>query len=235
MAVAGSWEGARRWRDAARKLEEGKLFAQVMLGFELLTLKSLHSQQGKRSDLASGGTRTWKELLENELGLSEETTRRLTLMAEAAKPKLKKLPALASFDPSTTSVSALPADVQEALSGVVRKITDGQTQTEFMEELGLVKSRGNKGGRGKGSGGSKSLSLAEQSELMTELARKDWRELEKGLLADYQDKFLLLPDPEIEGQIGALEKALAARRAWLRQRPELRTQDFTKSISAALQ
>ena len=45
----------------------------------------------------------------------------------------------------------------------------------------------------------------------------------------------MLPDPEIESQVGALEKALKARRQYLAKRPEHRDQEFTREISALLQ
>lgn len=235
LMVAGSWDGARKWRDAAKQLEQGKLFAQVMLGFELLTLKAVHSQQGKRTDLSTEGLRTWKQLVDDELGFTDETARRLILMAEAAKPRLKKLPALAGFDPGTQSVSALAPEVQEALATVVKKITDGATQAEFMHELGLVKGPSNKGGRGKGGEGRKALSISEQADALLQAAREDWAEIEGLLLGGYIDKFLMLPDPEIEAQVGALEKALKARRTWLAKKPEHRDQEFTREISALLQ
>jgi hypothetical protein len=236
LVVAGSWDGARKWRDAAKQLEQGKLFAQVMLGFELLTLKAVHSQQGKRTDVTgAGGVKLWRKLVDEELGFSEDTARRLTLMAEAATPRLKKVPELATFDPSTQSVSALAPEVQEALAGVVRKLTDGATQADFMLEMGLVKGPSNKGGRGKGGDGRKALSISEQADALLESARKDWAEIEELLLAGYIDKFLMLPDPEIEAQVGALEKALKARRAYLAKRPEHRDQEFTREISALLQ
>jgi hypothetical protein len=238
VPVTASWDGARKWRDAAKKLEEGKLFAQVMLGFELIALKAQHSQPGKRSDLEQpddAKVATWEETVKAQLSFTRQTAYILINLAEAARPKLKKLPTLASFDPSTTSVSSLPPEDQEALSKVVRKLTDGTTQAELMAALGVLKGPSNKGGRKKGDGGKESLSIAEQAELMKEKAREDWGKIEESLLAHYHDKFLLLTDPEVDAQIGALEKALKARRAWLAKRPEHRTDDVVKEISELLQ
>lgn len=146
VAVAGTWDGARKWRDASVAMERGKLFCQVMLGFELVALRAtIGLQQGGDHKTAEGrsksqsGTLIWDEALERELGLSRTTAYRLMEMAEAARPRLKKTPELRDFDPTAQPVALLPAPQQEALESAVKKLTDGSTQARFMRDLGIAK------------------------------------------------------------------------------------------------
>lgn len=231
VTVTGTWDGARRWRDGATAMEKGKLFCQVMLGFELVALRASiglrnggdrKTEDGKSHSQA--GNVIWAQALESELGLSKTTAYRLIEMAEAAKPRLKKTPALRDFDPTTQPVASLPAPQQEALESAVKKLTDGSTQVEFMRELGLAKiaQGGGAKGRAKGEGGRKKLSPSEEAELLREIARDDWHALEGNLLGAYRSKFCFLSDPEVNAQVAALEKALEARKAWLKTKPEAR-------------
>lgn len=231
VAVAGTWDGARKWRDASVAMERGKLFCQVMLGFELVALRAtIGLQQGGDHKTAEGrsksqtGTLIWDEALERELGLSRTSAYRMMEMAEAAKPRLKKLPGLRDFDPTAQPVASLPAPQQEALTTAVKKLTDGTTQVEFMRELGLAKfpQGGGATGRAKGEGGRKKLTPSEEAEIMRTLARDDWRALEGNLLGAYRSKFCFLSDPEVTAQVAALETALEARKAWLKAKPEAR-------------
>lgn len=226
VAVTGTWDGARKWRDAAVAMEQGKLFCQVMLGFELLALRAMTpDEHGKRTDLTSSQAGTkWVELIDKELGLSRTSAYRMMEMAEAAKPRLKKLPGLRDFDPTAQPVASLPAPQQEALTTAVKKLTDGTTQVEFMRELGLAKfpQGGGATGRAKGEGGRKKLTPSEEAEIMRTLARDDWRALEGNLLGAYRSKFCFLSDPEVTAQVAALETALEARKAWLKAKPEAR-------------
>ncbi|MCW5560096.1 MAG: hypothetical protein KIT22_19945 [Verrucomicrobiae bacterium] len=227
VSVTGTWDGARRWRDAAVAMERGKLFCQVMLGFELLCLREAHSQPGTRTDLETSGQtgrRLFGEIVEKELGVADRTARRLMEMAEAAKPRLKKLPGLRDFDPTVKPVAELPAPQQQALESAVKKLTDGTTQVEFMRDLGIAKlpQGAAAAGRAKGEGGRKKLSPSEEVEILQSLAREDWRAIEDRLLGTYREKFTLLSDPEVTAQIAALERALEARKAWLKTKPEAR-------------
>ncbi len=228
VAITGTWDGARRWRDAAVMMEEGKLFCQVMLGFELIALRaSLNVTRGSSTDVSKVSTSgyNWTDLVEKELGIAHSTAYRMMEMAEAAKGRLKKLPELRDFDPTAVAVSALPAEKLGALKTAVKKITDGQTQVSFSRDLGIAKLPQGSGatGRAKGEGGPGPKPTAtEQAELMIQRAREDWLSVEQDLLGGYKELFTLLPDTEVDAQIAALTKALDARRLWMRTPAEKR-------------
>lgn len=221
--ITGTWDGARKWRDGAKMMEQGKLFCQVMLGLELITLRAaLPNESGKRSDLTSSqlGTR-WEELLDKELELSRSSAYRMMEMAEEAKKRLKKLPELKDFDPTTTAFAELPEKQAEALTSAVKKLTDGSTQTEFMREMGLAKNPGAGAGRKAGDGGNAPKSIGTQADIAKALAADDWRHLD-GLLLTYRAKFTLLDDMAVTAQVAALEQALNARKQWLNTAAEKR-------------
>lgn len=229
--VAGTWDSARRWRDAATSMERAKLFCQVMLGFELRALRcSLAKSHGgdrktahARDEAASAAT-TWGDALIRELGISERTAFNLMAMADAAAPRLRKLPLLRDFDPAALPPTALPADTKAALEKAVHKLTDGLTQVEFMRELGLVKLPQGSGatGRSKGCGVRPRMTPTEEMDILRQIAEEDWRAIESRLLESYRSKFKALPDPQVEGQLAALEQAVKARKEWLRTPTEKR-------------
>ena len=228
VTITATWNGVRHWLNAANLFEQGKLFAQVMTGFELLALKKAcgvmpgnnqhtarFSQIGKSSSAGSSAANDWEIILQQEAGMGQSTAYRYMEMARAAAPRLKKLPALNSFDPFTQPMSQLPAPQREAMETAVRKLTDGKTQTDFFEDLYKT------GGRGPGrepgcDNGRTKLSLSEAAALRRTQADADWRALAR-MLAAYRDKFVLLADDDIIAQTAALEQALNPRKAWLKQ------------------
>lgn len=219
VAILGTWDGARRWRDAAVAMEEGKLFCQVMMGFELIALRAaVGVEHGKKTDSSQLGKSAdnWVELLEKELGISKTSAYRLMEMAEGAKPRLKALPELREFDPSTVAVSALPEETHAALTKAVKKLTDGATQVEFMRELGLAKQPQGAGakGREKGEGGRPAApGIGDQLAIRTELARDAFKRVGQ-ILTDSGAAFVLLPDSETQAIESFLERQLAAVRKW---------------------
>jgi hypothetical protein len=225
-AAIGTWDGARKWITAATRFEQCKLFCQVMLGFELMALRKTHGIEpgGDRKSASfkanshDGNLIAWEDVLVRETGLAQSTAYRFMDMAKAAAPRLKKLAALKDFVPGAQPIAALPAPQQEALETAVKKLTDGHTQKEFGESLGLWKKPQGSGatGRKPGEGGRKKLSLSEQAELLKLQAIEDWKALEKSHTA-YRHKFTVLTDLEVTAQIAALEKALTARKTWLKQ------------------
>jgi hypothetical protein len=229
LAVAGTWEAARHWIHGAATAEKLKVFCQVMCGFELKALKKAHgvfnganqhqgrvSHDGKPTSESESVEESWQRILGRETGLSPSSAYRFEDMAAAALPRLRKIPALKDFDPSAQSISALPAPTVEALSKAVHKLTDGQTQKEFGESLGLWKTPGAGAGRKPGDGGRRKLSLSEQAEARKELATAHWQSAEHALYSEPAG-FVLLSDMDIEIQIGRLDRASAARKAWLKQ------------------
>lgn len=231
VTVTGTIEGARRWLDSARRLEEAKIFCQVMLGFELRVLWTAAIKHGgdRKSDEAKSSRKNCDLITHDQiceaLKLSEGSIRNYMAMADGCAPRLRKLPGLQGFDPATTPIAALPEKTQTALTTAVRKLTDGKTQVEFMRELGIAKLPPGAGatGRPKGEGGRPPApSLGEQAEIMREMAAKDWAYLDDLLLHGYRSKFTLLNDAQVIGQIAALETALGARKTWLKTPAEKR-------------
>ena len=221
VTVTATWDGVRHWQHAAKMFEQGKLFSQVMIGFELLALKKANgvahgnnqhegrtSQVGKSSD-------DWETILQEEAGLAQSTAYRYMDMAKAAAPRLKKLPALKNFDPFATSLADMGKITRSELETAVKKLTDGKSQADFFNEL--YKQGGAGTGREAGcENNKKKLTLAEELALRKQCAGLDWNALALGFAA-YKDKFLLLTDHEVEAQIAILDLQLTARKAWLKQ------------------
>ena len=240
VVIAGTWDGARHWLNTAKMFEQGKLFAQVMAGFEIIALQKAHgvvhgnNQHEGRTSQNGKSTPDFESILKKETGLSQSTAYRFMSMAKAAAPRLKKLPALRGFDPAAAALSAMTAPQAAAMATAVKKLTDGQTQQEFGEQLGLWKKPQGSGATGRavltasGPQGEddqegdaepveegKKLTIAQEAELRKQQAAQNWAALDKGLTA-YADKFILLPDTDVEAQIAVLEQALKARREWLK-------------------
>ena len=238
VTVTGTWDGVRHWLDTARMFEQGKLFAQVMTGFELMELQKTNGIQNGNNQhqgrVSQNGKPTpdWETILKKEAGLAQSTAYRFMSMAKAAAPRLKKLPSLKDFDPMAKPLSTLSAPQREAMATAVKKLTDGKTQAEFGEALGLWKKPPGAGVTGRKPAApettedgnadepatdepKKKLTLSEETALRREQAELDWHGIARGLAA-YKDKFLLLPDADITAQIATLEQALNARKTWLK-------------------
>ena len=231
VSVKGTWDGVRYWLNAAKAFEQGKLFSQVMVGFELLALhKAFGISQGKRSDLVphhfphAGGSDansdsstadSWEELCKREAGIGDSTGYRYMDMAKTATPRLKQLPGLKNFNPFKRSLSKLKPAMREELQSAVKKLTDGKSQGEFFDDLYKQKSGGT--GREPGCDGTKKkLTLSEEAALRQQEAAQDWTACDRQLWA-YKDKFTVLTDTDVTAQIARLEQALNARNAWLKQ------------------
>ena len=221
LITTGTWDCVRHWINAAKMFEQGKLFSQVMTGFELLALQKAHNvvngnnQHAGRVSHDGKPTEDWETILQKEAGLAQSTAYRYMDMAKAAAPRLKKLPALKNFDPFTTSMATLAEPQREALATAVKKLTDGKSQADFFEEL-YKGTGGSANPNPEGGRTHKKLSLSEEAALRQECALLDWKAICK-ILAAYSDKFLVLTDPDVEAQIATLEQALNARKAWLKQ------------------
>lgn len=243
--IQGTWDGARHWLDAARRFQQCTLWAQVMLGFELIAIRdSIPTRQGKRKDLkdndltsCQNGTK-FDEVIEKELGLSVRTAYRFMEMAHGLQPRLKKIQGLDSIDIEGTPISKMPEEVQEALSNAVRKATDGKSQMDFCLDLGIYKVPQGSGATGRQKGAQKTddeeahptkPTLSEQADIFLQVARADWEQVALGL-DGYCDKFTVLTDMEVTAQISQLEQLLKARKAWLEQPVGSRDVDPIKKI-----
>jgi hypothetical protein len=233
-SIPTGWHGVRYWTNMAGKFERAKLASQVMAGFELLALRKDHNVKhgGDRrskpnvSDLIE--QTPWPELVKQNAGISDDTARNYMAMAEACKPRLKKL---AGSDRLRELLLQPPsqwtADDYTLIEATVHKITDGKTQLEFMWELGVAKKpqgSGATGGYRPALGEPVKLTLEQQLEESKRLAAEDFDYI-ISLFTGYWSKFSILEDWAIEGQIGILEQQIAARRAWLKQPAGKRTTD----------
>ena len=222
VAIAGTWDRCRQWLDAAKMFERGKLFSQVMVGFELMALhKANGTNPGRRTDLCDttssqvGKRLDWTELLQQEVALSQSTAYRYMEMAKLAAPRLKKLPELKGLDILGIPLDTLPEPVKEALEKGVRKLTDGKSQTDFFAEL--YKQGGKGTGREPGCDNTKKkLTLSEEVEIRKAKALQDWTDLAKQA-GPYKDQFTLLTDDDVTAQIALIQQLLKPRQAWLKQ------------------
>ena len=76
VVIAGTWDGARHWLNTAKMFEQGKLFAQVMAGFEIIALQKEHGVKhgGDRSSSQNGNLKPdFESILKKETGLSQST------------------------------------------------------------------------------------------------------------------------------------------------------------------
>lgn len=135
------WQEAKKWARAASQFEKGKLAAQVMAGFALEELRSKWNRMGKKTTSLST-LRGWQDRVKQEIGISHVTALNWIAMAEACGKRLKKqqVDGKAAF----TELMDRPihdwTDAQvETVTVAVQKLTDGRTQLDFMQELGLTK------------------------------------------------------------------------------------------------
>jgi len=226
VAVAGTWAGARRWMDLAKRAHMTALACQIMVGFELIALReNLGETRGRGgSDLA------FEEAAKREIGLSRRTVFRLIAMSEACIPRLRKhSAALKGFDPASQPLAQLPEAQLLALSAAVHKITDGLTQTDFLVELGLAKAPQGSGATGGYRGRKPPTSVEEQAALRAQTAREDWIHIER-CLSSAGTGFLLLEDLEVRAQMDVLEAHLRARKAWVSTTRDKRSPDDVEAI-----
>jgi hypothetical protein len=157
----------------------------------------------------------WPRILQAEAGLKERTAEIYMNLARACRPRLKRLHgtdrlrALLDLSPSQWT-----AEDTELVDAAVRKLTNGRTQMEFMCELGLVCLPPGYRARGTYHPRHEPSSVEEELRVAREIARNDWRQIDR-LLDLYGGKFLLLQDDEVQAQCAILETLLQARRKWL--------------------
>lgn len=217
VIITATWDGVRHWINAAKMFEQGKLFSQVMTGFELLALHKANGiSQGKRTDLSTNlphDAGSWSEIVKKEAGISDDTARRYMDMAKAAAPRLKKLPALKNFDPFTNNIAQLPEPQREALSSAVKKLTDGKSQADFFNEL-YKQPSGNP--NPKDGGDRTPKTTAQQAEAAYNIAMENSGWMGKAVTASNKDFFLTAKesDLEVDAQIDVIEFALKIRKKY---------------------
>lgn len=225
-----TWEQARKFLKASHQFEQFKLYSQAMAGIELRAIL-------KREGMGHGGSKkegqeTFAQLVERELGISDRHARRLMEMGDMIKKKLKRLQGLGEFSVGDISIDQLDAAQSEALSAAVKKLTDGKTQSELMEELGVYKS--SKGGTGGSRDKSEPRGAESELQIQTDIASRDWAHIEQ-LLRAYAAKFILLDDVACKAQISALESHLSFRSKWLsKPRADRSPEETAAAVTAAL-
>lgn len=224
--VVGSWDRARHWLTTAKACHEAGLLAQVMVGLELLALRASYPETRGRPSRGEISPATglisarvpFADAIQAETGLGRTQAFELIRMAQAAIPRLREQPALEGFDPSQ-GVGALDDSQREALTETVRKLTDGLSQIDFLEALGLCKTRRGSAARGGALSQGAPADVGGGAEREAEIAIRDFAAAELALTAN-PIRFTLLPEPVVEAQIGTLERILGAqiraRREWLR-------------------
>jgi len=235
VVITATWDGVRHWLNAAKMFEQGKLFSQVMTGFELLALKKSHGIQhgGDRSSSQNGNLKDdWETILQKEAGLAQSTAYRYMDMAKAAAPRLKKLPALKNFDPFSQPMSLLAEPQREAMEKAVKKLTDGKTQTDFFEEL---YKQGGGNPNPKDGGERKPLNTAEQADAAFKIAMENSGWMGKAVTASNKDFFLTAKDNdlEVDAQIAVLEFALKLRTKY-RNTPRAKREAVVAEILEAI-
>lgn len=254
IRIEASWDAVKRYSDAAAKLSRATTALQVMAGFELMEIKARYHQPGRRTDLAATSTHRasrlngsvdseplkgqqerpigFQEACQLYVGISHDTARRWISMAEAVKPRLKKLPGLGHLIAQILErpIAELSADDSRLLEQAVHKVADGRTQTDFLIELGIVKNPGNPNPGG-GPGGSKPRGLPDD-ETILKAAREDWVATYRLLFRN--PSFTTLPSHEIEATIDMLDRHVKARKLWLRTPAHERNADLIRQITESI-
>jgi hypothetical protein len=234
--VVGTVESLKHWLSAASRFEQGKLFSQVMAGLELKALwkaaglKHGGDRKGPNSQI---GNLIGHEDICTAAGISKTQAYRLMEMADAALPRLKKLPELAGLDLLAMPISSLTDSTAAALETAVRKLTDGKNQQDFFGELGLYKRPAGSKGGAREAGPGKELSEDARKELLIQSARDDFNSIEVTLVTSGA-AFTLLDDREVMAQIHVLQGAIEARNRWLRTPKGRRDANAVGAIRAFL-
>ncbi len=235
LEIHGTEESVRAWIDHAGRFERAKTACQVMAGFELLELK-------RRMGFIQGGCRgqkpndsvfaSWQEFCRERIGISDDTARGWMRMAEALKPRLRKLPGLGHLIREIIDVplSQLGPEKCQLLADAVHKLADGKTQLDFMEELGLVKRAQGSAAKGGDLGGGRHSKVPVSEDAARLIARDDWRTVgQKLVLAGHS--FTLLDDAEIDGLIAAMTSTLAGMRRWRQAPKALRDDALVREVA----
>lgn len=238
VRIEGTAASARRWVDMAQRFARCTLACQVMAGFELEAIKKARGVKrgGDRRSNPSIPGLIWEDFVRQEVGISADTASVWMRMAEAVKPRLKKLPGAGEL---LREILAKPvAELTEAqaslLAETVRKICDGRTQLDFLLELGLAKApQGSAATGGDHGGGRKPLTPEEQFEAQRQLALTDWSDI-ASKLAVVKVSFTHIPDEQLDRLISGFEAYAAAMRAWRTAPASARGPALLQEIQALL-
>lgn len=225
------WSAAGEYLSSSMGFQACKEYAQAMCGLYLRDIqRELGLGRGGDRSVANGQNArlNFADLCQEKLGIADRTARRLMEMGDALRKRLKKIPELQQID--VQSLNRLTGPQLDTLKTAVRKLTDGRTQIELMEALGLCKKGGAGSGGARESSG-ESGSISDRAANTVDLARTDWAALDLGLRG-YGEKFLALDDASINAQLALLEVAVKARRDWLSKPRAQRDPDAVRSYIA---
>lgn len=222
LQLQGTPDSVRAWVQHAARFERAKTACQVMAGFELIEIKRSMGfvQGGRRGQKPNDSVfASWEEWVPAHCGISADTARNWMKMAEALKPRLRKLPGLGGIIREIIDVplSQWPEEKCRLLTDAVHKLADGRGQLEFMLELGIVKRPQGASAQGGDLGGARVLPGATGEEAARQIARDDWSAVAQKIQLARQS-FTLLDDPEVDALIACFDAAAAAMRRW-RQAP----------------
>jgi hypothetical protein len=222
------WANARRFAQMAESGTQVVVVAQIMCGFELIELQKRHGlgRGGDRKSKPNASVLKWEDVVKQQIGRSDDTARNWMNMAKAVAPRLKKLdgpweaPALLALPPSEW-----PEGAREAVAKTLKNVCDGETQAEWMEELGLI-------GKAKERGGARTktkeekLTPAQEMEAFLNACREDFTATFSrldALLVNGHWQAPTIADAELESAALAAEQFAAQAKAWLKTPQKKRT------------
>ncbi|MCX8156175.1 MAG: hypothetical protein N3J91_06995 [Verrucomicrobiae bacterium] len=214
------WGQVSRYALLAARFMHASLACQAMAGFILIELRKNFAvrKPGRPSSSSISAELDWEDAC-FDAGISATTAWRWMKLAQAIKPRLRRLGAeerlreLINSSPSTWN-----QDETDLVFKSLEKITDGKTQLDFLSEIGLAKrAPGGPGGARKNDAGAPAPTpaLAPATDF-TAIAIRDWGEIQR-LLESYDAAamFSHLNQALIQAQCAVLETALQARRRHL--------------------
>lgn len=229
-STEASWDNVRQFVDAAKKFARCQLACQVMAGFQLNELHKRHfvlsgrrlssrivreESHNQQIGNALAKPESWSSIVQAEAGISEDTASRWMKMAEAVRPRLKKLGSPDLREIIELPVSQITPEQNEILEKAVHKVTDGYTQIDFLEWLGIAKKPQGSGAIGGYKGRRPEPTIEEQIALARQAALDDWAKISEAITYGYATRFNVLEDWQIDQQIADLEHAIKTRRKWL--------------------
>lgn len=146
---APDWSRARFLLGRIKTAIRLSIAGQVLLGMELLTLKTELGFLGRGGDrrskpqvavLKSTLNQSWDDHCKSELGISADTADRKIELFEAAKARVRKL---GGNDKLAGLLETHPAkrteEDEKILGDMVNKLVDGESQRTLLEELKIAK------------------------------------------------------------------------------------------------
>lgn len=141
------WDLARKLRDQVKQAFLRGIDAQVMLGGELMTLKTKlgfdgsgrRKEKGHRAPCLAS-PRTWEEWCQDELGISERTAQRFIACFKLIQGRAEKL----GEDSEACRLLGTPANELAAadykvVSQVLHQLIGEQSQADLLREFNLLK------------------------------------------------------------------------------------------------